>query len=264
MISTKRVILGIQNRIRFGCKKAELSLRRRIAHGTLWIDYGWMRLPYHGDGDKQEIYYHLDGAAWWDTEAKRLAGYIKPGASIVDVGANLGFLTALFSRLATPTGLVHSFEPSPDTFRKLQEVIVRNGLKNVHAHNLGCGEQQERLQLFCMPSSGNSSLRRPNCPNDIRAVQEVSIVRLDEYLAPQLSRLDFLKIDTEGHEDAVIAGAGELIAQYRPTIYLELTSEYIESSRRAVSLLKAAGYRFLTEPVLENCHNGQNFIAVRA
>jgi FkbM family methyltransferase len=258
----RRIIEGLRNRTRYGRKKAALALRNKLARKTVWIDYGWMRLPYHGDGDRQEIYYHLDGTAWWKNELKLLAEYIKPGALIVDVGANLGFLTALCSRLATPTGLVHSFEPSPNTFRKLQEVIVENGLENVRAHNVGCGEKQERLQLYCLPSSGNSSLRRPDRTDDIRATEEVAIVRLDEYLAPQISRLDFLKIDTEGHEDAVIAGAGELIARYRPTIYLELASEFMDSSRRAVSQLKAARYRFVTEPVLENCHNGQNFVAV--
>jgi FkbM family methyltransferase len=258
----RRIIEGLRNWTRYGRKRARLALHHTIARKTLWIDYGWMRLPYHGDGDRQEIYYHLNGATWWDNEARLLAEYVKPGSLVVDVGANLGFLTALFSRLATPAGVVHSFEPSPDTFRKLQEVIVENRLDNVRAHNLGCGENKEQLQLYCMPSSGNSSLRRPERSHDIRAVQEVSIVRLDEYLAPQINRLDVLKIDTEGHEDAVIAGAEKLIAQYRPTIYIELASEFMESSRRAVSLLKTAGYQFVAEPVLENCHNGQNFIAV--
>jgi FkbM family methyltransferase len=228
----------------------------------VWVDYGWMRLPYHGDGDRQEIYYHLNGDAWWNNEANLLADYVKPGSLVVDVGANLGFMTALFSRLATRAGIIHSFEPSPDTFRKLQEVIAENCLENVRAHNFGCGDKEEQLQLYCKPSSGHSSLRRPDRADDIRAVQEVSIVRLDEYLAPQIDRLDFLKIDTEGHEDAVIAGAEKLIAQHRPTIYIELASEFMESSRRAVSLLKSAGYRFVTEPVLENCHNGQNFVAI--
>ena len=258
----QRLIQGLRRWTRYGRKKATLALQHRVARKTVWIDYGWMKLPYHGDGDRQEIYYHLDGAAWWNNEARLLAQYVKPGSLIVDVGENLGFLTALCSRLATPTGLVHSFEPSPDTFRKLQEVIAENHLDNVRAHNLGCGENEEKLQLFCMPSSGHSSLRRPQRSDDIRAIQEVSIVRLDEYLASKINRLNFLKIDTEGHEDAVIAGAENLIAQYRPTIYIELASEFMDSSQHTVSLLKTAGYRFVTEPDLENCHNGENFIAV--
>lgn len=246
-------------------KMAELQVRRKMSGGTLWIDYKWMRLPFHGDGDKQELYYHLDGAEWWRNEWQLLAPYVKPGAVIVDVGANLGFLTALFSKLTGATGQVHSFEPSPVIFAKLREVVTMNALKNVLLHNKGCGEQQGSLKLHITKSSGNSSLRlRPELAAEVRDTQNVEIVRLDDYLTSELTRLDFLKIDTEGFEDSVIAGAMKILDRFRPVIYLELTSEYLEPSRRAVALLKSLGYYFPVEPMLEQCHNGENFIAMPA
>jgi FkbM family methyltransferase len=189
---------------------------------------------------------------------------VKEAGVAIDVGANLGFITTLLSRMVGQRGTVYSFEPSPTTFRKLEAVINENGLKNVQAFNAGCGEQSQSLELYCTGTSGHSSLHRPADASGVRAVENVEIVQLDEFLASRLSRVDLLKIDTEGHEGSVIAGARELLRRFRPVVYLELTAEYIESSRRAVSLLKAAGYRFVSEPVLENCRNGQNFFAVPA
>ena len=254
---------GLKRRFRIAGKRVGLELRRQFSGKTVWIDYGWMQLPYHGDGDLQELYYHLYGAEWWLKEWRLLAPYVKPDAVIVDVGANLGFLTTLFSKLTSGTGQVHSFEPSPVVFGKLREVVSMNALKNVRLHNMGCGEKKETLRLQFTESSGNSSLRlRRELVAYVRDVQDVEVVRLDDYLAPELTRLDLLKIDTEGFEDCVIAGTMKTLECFRPVIYLELTSEYLEPSRRALALLKSLGYYFPIEPMLEECHNGENFIAL--
>jgi FkbM family methyltransferase len=255
---------GLVNRLRFERKKLELRVKYKIRGGPVWIDYGWVRLPFYSDGDSQEVYYHLHGELWSQYERDVLRPYLDEGGVAIDVGANLGFITTLLSRMVGQRGMVYSFEPSPTTFRKLQDVIKQNGLTNVQAFNAGCGERPGWLELYCTGTSGHSSLNRPVDSSDVRSIEKVEIVQLDEILASGLSRVDLLKIDTEGHEDSVIAGARELLRRFRPVVYLELTAEYIESSRRAVSLLKAASYRFIDEPVLENCRNGQNFFAVPA
>jgi FkbM family methyltransferase len=255
---------GLMNRLRFARKKLALSVQYRIRGGPVWVDYGWMRLPYYSDGDPQEVYYHINGRLWSQYERDVLRPYVKEAGVAIDVGANLGFITTLLSQMVGQRGTVYSFEPSPTTFRKLEDVINENRLTNVRAFNAGCGERPQRLDLYCTGPSGHSSLHRPTDASDVRAIENVEIVQLDEFLASGLSRVDLLKIDTEGHEDAVIAGASELLRRFRPVVYLELTAEYIDSSRRAVSLLKAAGYRFVSEPVLEHCRNGQNFFAVPA
>ena len=204
----------------------------------------------------------MDGAAWWNNEKRILSPYVKPGAIAIDVGANLGFLTTLCSQMVGSSGCVHSFEPSPATYLKLLEVIKANGLKNVKSHNVGCGEVPAIMKLSVTESSGNSSLRlRDDLPYRVRKTQDVKIVVLDEYLGSDLSRLDFLKIDTEGFEDSVLLGARNILMKFHPIIYLELSSEYFESSQRAIRILKEMNYRFEQEPVLDACHNGQNFLA---
>jgi FkbM family methyltransferase len=229
---------------------------------TLWVDYGWMRLPFHGDGDRQEVFYHLNGKEWWENERAILSRYVKQGDIAVDVGANLGFMAGVLSGLVGSNGQVHSFEPSPTVYAKLGEVIKANKYNNVSAYNVGCGESEGTMTLNCTASSGNSTLHSSkDVEHEIRSTQEVRIVRLDDFFAIKLQRLDLLKIDTEGFEDAVLAGAVGLLRKFTPTIYLELTSEYLDSSQRAVRILRENGYLFEREPILEQCHNGENFIA---
>jgi FkbM family methyltransferase len=261
MRSFRQLICGFQNRSRIVVKQTYLYAKWRKKRQTLWIDYSGMRLPFHGDGDMQEIFYHLDGKQWWNNEFDILSRYVKQGDVAVDVGANLGFMTGLLSKLVGAGGKVHSFEPSPTTCAKLGEVIQANQFINVSAYNVGCGESEGKMTLHCSASSGNSTL----CSGDkaeraIRPTQEVRIVCLDDFLA-KLDRLDFLKIDTEGFEDCVLTGAMALLQKFKPTVYLELNSEYLSSSQRAVKILRENGYLFEREPMLDQCQAGENFIA---
>ena len=92
--------------------------------------------------------------------------------------------------------------------------------------------------------------------------QAVRIVNLDKFLGPRLERLDFLKIDTEGFEDEVLAGASEILRRFKPVIYLELSSQRRAASERAVGLLRDHGYNFERELSLESSFLGDNFFAL--
>ncbi|HEX3717551.1 MAG TPA: FkbM family methyltransferase [Verrucomicrobiae bacterium] len=262
MRNLPQLLSGFRNRSRIMAKKINLYIRWRAAHKTLWVDYGWMRLPFHGDGDMQEVFYHLNGNQWWRAERALLSRYLKPGHVAVDVGANLGFVAGILSNLVGPEGRVHSFEPSPTIHAKLVEVIQANAYANVSTYNVGCGESEGRMTLHCAASSGNSTLRSGIDPKlKIRSTQDVRIVRLDDFLATKLTRLDLLKIDTEGFEDSVLAGTVGLLQKFKPAVYVELSSEYLSSSQRAVKVLQENGYFFEQEPQLKQCHNGENFLA---
>jgi hypothetical protein len=113
-----------------------------------------------------------------------------------------------------------------------------------------------------MESSGNSSLRSADeITGNVKEVQVVKVVVLDEYLGERLSRLDLIKIDTEGFEDRVLKGARRLLRRFKPVVYIELSAEFRDSSKRAVRILKEEGYRFEVEPDLSASHKGDNFIA---
>jgi FkbM family methyltransferase len=256
-------VSGIRRHVRTAAVQTYLSVRRRMSGHPVWFDNGRIKLPFHGDGDDQELFYRLDGQEWWDKELRLISPYLKEGDVAVDVGANLGFMSGILRTLTGDAGRVHSFEPSPKVFAKLLEVIEVNHFSTVSAYNMGCGKEVQSMTLYCPPSSGHASLR-PNEATE-RSTQEkkvVQIVKLDDFLGPKLERLNFLKIDTEGYEDDVLLGTTGLLRRFFPVIYIELCSEYLASSERAIRLLLDLGYTFDREIDLQHSSNGDNYFAV--
>lgn len=241
-------------------KRRLANLVARASSFPAWVRYGSVEFPCYNDGDVQEVIYHTHFAEWHQSLLQVFGPHVLPGAIVVDVGANLGLTTLVFSELAGARGCVHSFEPASFMHAKLAALVERNRLANVRTHQQACGRHRETLSLTIPASSGNASLR-PN--RDIvevtRLTEEVEVLPLDEAL-PALSRLDFLKIDTEGFEIDVLMGAENTIRKHRPVIYIELSAEYHESSRTAIDWLQERGYVFSIPPDLNEARNGDNFL----
>lgn len=256
--STFRVARGLKIRA-YGLW---LGLLRTLKGETLWRRRGGWWLPFHGDGDLQETQYQVHGATWFKDELQRLQHWLPKDGVVVDVGANLGFMALLFSGGVGSGGKVFAFEPSPFVYPKLVEVIEKNALRNVQCFNLGCGSVKGSETLVVPRSSGNASIKRDEVgAQDIQREFRIEIDTLDSVLLPLADRVDFLKIDTEGFEDRVLAGGDQLISRFRPVIYIELSQQFLDSSRRAIAWLVARGYTFDREPALEECQSGENFLA---
>lgn len=240
-----------------------LEFLHRLKGGTLWTRRGGYWLPFHADGDLQEIQYQIDGDLWFQYETERLRDYLPKGGVVVDVGANLGFTALLFAKQVGPGGRIFAFEPSPAVYAKLLQVMEKNQLSNVQCFNLGCGRARSRETLLVPASSGNATIRR----NDVQLAEPsreltIEIDALDHVILPLTPKIDLLKIDTEGFEDQVLAGAEELVTRDRPVIYLELSGEYGAASARAIAWLRERGYTFERDPDLASAHNGDNFLAI--
>ena len=231
---------------------------------TVWVSYDDVEFPYHSHStDEQELLYHAFFDEWFKATELLYAAHIKPGDTVIDVGANMGFTSLVLSRLVGASGTVHSFEPGGSMRARLQELVERNHLKQVVLHPVGCGERSEELTLSIPASSGNASLHLSSeLANQVRSNEKVSIKPLDEVLGDQLNQLHFLKIDTEGFEIDVLRGAVRTIERLLPVICIELSREYQESSAATMDWLLARGYSFPIWPDLEQCHNGDNFIAL--
>lgn len=255
----------IYNRGQKVLNRAYLSLRSRVSDLPFWIDYGVIKLPFHGRDDAQEMYYHLNARPWWKYEFGRVSPYIRSGDVVIDVGANLGFMSGIFSTLAGPTGTVHSFEPSPTVFESLSEVVRINKFSNISPYNFGCGREEQTLPLYCPTSSGEASLRpTAGIQGSIQSQLSVRIIKLDTFLGGQLDRLNFMKIDTEGFEDEVLGGATGILRRFKPVIYIELCVQYQSSSENAIRILRDLGYTFERKIDFADASNGENFLAFPA
>ena len=73
-------------------------------------------------------------------ETSLLTAEVRPGMTIVDIGANIGYYTLLFSKLTGESGCVYAFEPEPKNFALLQQNLSRNNRTNVVAFNLAASD----------------------------------------------------------------------------------------------------------------------------
>jgi FkbM family methyltransferase len=164
---------------------------------------------------------------------------VTAGNIAVDIGANFGWYTTLFSDLVGPTGLVHAFEPVPDTFEVLKTNCRLNACRNVLLNNCALGDRDGTAMIHQFPGepSGHASLLER--PNGSSVASVCTIQTLDDYMVRFNRVCHFIKCDVEGAELAVLRGASALIRTSKPLILLEVnTNTLVLAGHGPVSLLR--------------------------
>lgn len=149
-----------------------------------------------------------------------------PGYCFVDVGANLGLYSILTSLEAVRHGVwAEAFEPDPETFRFLTRNLALNSCNRVTTHQLAVSRSPGMGKL-----DNTSPLLGCHHLTDAEEGIPVSLTSLDAFFADDMTRVKLIKIDVEGHEPDVIAGATELIRQAKPTVFMEFVSQHLRRS----------------------------------
>jgi FkbM family methyltransferase len=186
----------------------------------------------------------------WDQDAlTAIRPYIKKGDTVIDAGANIGTHTAAFLEWVGKTGEVLAFEPHPSCFeclsRNCREALLwGNALSDYRAY----------VGLVMLPESPALSYVISNATT--LCVWATTI----DFIMEGRSKLNFIKIDVEGSEAAVLRGARKTIAKYRPAMFIEINDEALarlDSSAEAVmTILREFGYNTKTVPekVPQGCH----------
>jgi FkbM family methyltransferase len=160
----------------------------------------------------------------------RFAKEILPSAQVVfDVGANVGLWTQT-ALASNPDARYHCFEPCPGTYA---ELAANEFPDNVILNNFGLGNAEGELTMYLDPLvSGNNSLySRRGVPRPPVGEVKVRLTTLDAYCAEKgIDRISFVKIDVEGHELAMLQGAGKMLAEGRiDRIQIEYNDSWIDS-----------------------------------
>lgn len=157
----------------------------------------------------------------------------------IDIGANKGVYTHLLARLVP---FVHAFEPNP----KMYKVLSRGLPENAKSYDVALSDQSGSGELL-VPwskqkyaySNQRASLSRRSFKGE-RGVVQVETRTLDSYA---LDNIGFIKIDVEGFEHMVLAGAKETLNLCRPTMLIELEERHTEIAiKLLVEEVEAYGY----------------------
>lgn len=159
---------------------------------------------------------------------------VKPGATVLDVGAHTGYYSLLAARLAGPTGSVWSFEPDPVNFRFLKRHIALNRLDHVHATQSAVSDSAGTAHFELGSGTGTGRLGKAG---HLR----VDTIALDDFCDARDLRVSAIKIDVEGAEELVLQGAMKTLTRDRPVVFLSTHGTAVHA--HCVDLLRGIGYQ---------------------
>ncbi len=147
------------------------------------------------------------GVAW------AIEKHLKPGQTMLDIGANIGFFTLLGCHTVGPKGKVYSFEPNPDVFAMMEQSVHINAFrKRSVQHNVAAFDRVDEIELTWSPAKHGGGrlvttdqVKLDECSAKIRALPVDDLV--DEADLP----VSLIKIDTEGSESYALHGAQRIL-----------------------------------------------------
>lgn len=199
-------------------KASDIRLRADLRENVYALLYRWGNFPHQAG---------LDAV---------LQRFVEPGATVFDVGANIGYPAVILSGLVGERGRVVAFEPAPKTFALLQRSLA--DIPNITLVDAALAEHAGNAPFFIPVNIDTAGFRASAGSQEVRVRTETLDRMVEAYGMP-----DFLKVDVEGFEPAVFAGGQELLREARTTIAFEALSE-AERDRSMAVIREASGGQY--------------------
>jgi FkbM family methyltransferase len=186
------------------------------------------------------LYYGLK-----ETEHEKLYALCKEDFVVMDIGTNNGAVLMQLCQKVN-NGFVYGFEPDPTNFVRCQTNVALNDLKNLRVNNIGLGKEAGRLSLVVVDET-NMGMNKIS--SDFSSADSGVIINtVDNFIAENaITRVDLVKIDTEGFELNVLLGAAELLRNMKPILFIELDDNNLkdqkQSAKQLISYLEGYQYR---------------------
>ena len=183
-------------------------------------------------------------------EADLFKQVIRPGDTVLDVGANIGAHTLLFARLAGEHGSVWAFEPQRVPFQTLCANMALNNISNARCFNLAVGECSDTIHVPHIDPHRHGNFGGVGL-GKFEHGDLIRVVRLDDMEIPHCR---FVKIDVEGMELGVLRGATALLERLKPALYVE--NDRKEHRDELIRYIDSLGYTmYWHRPPLYNRKN---------
>ncbi len=180
------------------------------------------RFVFHRDNQLSQLIY-VEGA-YEPLETLIASRVIQPDDVVLDVGANVGYYSAIFDQLVRPGGAVHSFEPGTKTIRSLSTTKDSLDLNRTTLHQKAIGERVGTATFWDSTSGSDAqqSLMNVTALGGKAQGHEVEVTTIDSFIAslPTPKSVAFVKCDIEGAEPSMLRGAKELLSSENPPIWL--------------------------------------------
>ena len=191
----------------------EMPIPLRLPFGAWWL------------AQKSALDHQLMHGSFEDGETRFVQKFLRPGMTVLDVGAHHGLYTLLASKKVGRRGKVIAFEPSSRERRRLLRHVRVNACRNVVVEGCALGNEVGEADLFVVRGWQDwcNSLRPPAVEEGTETIR-VSVETLDDVLwRLRVDVVDFIKLDAEGAELGVLQGARELLrGAARPVILAEV------------------------------------------
>lgn len=189
---------------------------------------------------------------------------LKPGDDVLDIGSNLGIFATMMGARVGPQGRVFAFEPSARIAGDLRRVLALNELKQVTVTEAAVSDKNGEA-VFCEIVEGDvrregSHLSDPQLDQAFNGLKQthvaVKTLVLDDFVAAHGIKPTLVKIDVEGAEHQVLAGAVKTISAYKPTLVIEIHAHAKDGSLDPgplIEYLQRFGYEYRAESKTYYC-----------
>ncbi len=192
---------------------------------------------------------------WFEREIEFWRDRVQAGMTVIDVGANAGVYTFSAAKRVGSQGLVLAIEPFSQCVAYLNETCRVNQLDWVKVCAGAASDHNGTAKLSLSSASELNELisEEEGQTRDASSFEEVECFTLDSLIEKYgVSRVDFLKIDAEGHELQVLKGSDRLLTEFAPIILYENIAGHQGSNLPVVDYLRSIGYQlFRYQPYLQ-------------
>ncbi len=185
-------------------------------------------------------YVLLEQEAWFEDEFHFVSHCVQPGELAVDVGANFGVYATALGRAVGSEGRVLAFEPTAQTATFLRATAGSNLDAPIEVVQAAVSDREGAAFL---QSGASPELNAVSEGSGARNGEKISLMTLDRVLEKSNRPFTFAKIDAEGHEPQVIAGARKILRDHEPMLMLEITHGAGTDLSRLTALAES-GYRY--------------------
>jgi len=228
--------------------RARFATRRILGYQDIVTTTPWgarMRLGFNNPSALA-----MFSSAYEPDEIEVVTAHVAAGATVLDIGANIGYITLLLAGRVGPGGRVHAFEPNPRVADALGDNRALNPSleARITVHRIALGATAGETEFYS-PIDGHEGVGglRDTARAPLDRVIRVPVQTLDAFVREAgITSVGFIKMDVEGGEWDVFKGGEDVLSKHRPVILFEAydgnTKPYGYRVFELLSYLEQRGY----------------------